>query len=168
MPKLKKMLHKNLARIIVISYIMIFVYLLLPIFEGLNLSSLECFAIAACSFLINRIIDYNSTCKALREFDKDFWKYHLGRFFGELSPTLPRYPTLRDIISTKILVINTLVFVMLFTFPIFWYDSYVLGTVLCFSFLMTSPIVYVNNIIVANSIRACKKVGKAEDKKLFQ
>jgi len=125
----------------------------------MNLGLGEALLISFLSFFLDRIIDYYSTWKFSKEFDRDFWKYKLNEYYRELSPTLSKHPKLSDILSLKILLINGIVFAIFFGMPILFFHSYVLSTAICLSFLATIPIVYLNNVIIAINLRICKKVA---------
>ena len=160
--KLTNLFYENLIRIIVIFYLLLFTFLILPLFNNLNLSFWMAFIISILSFSIHRVIDYYSTWKVIKEFDNDFRKYKLNKYYRELSPTLPNHPNPRDIISPKILIINIIVFIILFVVPLILYNSYIISTTLCFSFLLTIPFIYLNNTIFANNIRISKIIAKGK------
>lgn len=158
--KLKNFFLIRIVLIILVSYILLFTALTIPWFIAFNLSFEVSLLIAVLSFSIHRIIDYISTIKAIKEFDKDFRKYGLGEYYGELSPSLSKHPKENDIKSIKILTLNIIVFAVLFLIPLWWYRSYQFGTAICFSLLLTAPIIWLNNSLVANNIRISKKIAK--------
>jgi hypothetical protein len=120
--------------------------------------------IAVPSYFIFRAVDNYSTLKVSNEFDDDFHKYKLGRFVAETSFILPKHPTVRDILSFKVISIELMMFFFFYLSSIFiiivFYGSYFVGLAIYFTLLLITPLIYKNNSDYAMFVRNMKKSHK--------
>ncbi len=157
---IKNFFIDRIVLIIIMSYTLIFTILMLPVFVIFNLSFELSFLIALFSFSINRLIDYKSTLKVIKEIDKDFTEYKFEKYYRELSPTLSSHPSEKEVKSLRTLLLNILLFGILFGLPLIIYHTYQYGTDLCLSFLLAAPIIYLNNSLMTRNIQITKMIVK--------
>ena len=164
---LKKTYTERLKpKLFLLFYMMVFIIILISLFQymKINISYNLFLLISVPSYFIFRVIDNYSTIKVSNEFDDDFHKYKLERFVAETSFILPKHPTIRDILSFKVLLIELMMFFFFYFsslfIVIFFYGSYFVGLAIYFTLLLITPLIYKNNSDYAMFVHNMKKSHK--------
>ena len=164
---LKKIYEERLKpKAILFFYMIVFIALFVNLFQymRINITYNLFLLIALPSYIIFRVVDNYSTIKVSNEFDDDFHEYKLERYVEETSFALPKHPTIRDILSFRVLSIELIMFFLFFVFSlfiiVFFYGSYFVGLAIYFTLLLITPIIYKNNSDHATCIHNMKKLIK--------
>lgn len=116
--------------------------------------NLTAFAAGFATGAINRIADYSSSLKCVKEFEDKFFEYGLDEWYVEGNPLFPKHPTKKEFMKKAVPML--LCTIALSTAAPFY------GYSLC----VDSPFIYANNYRLSKEIKTSKKIGDKINEKL--